>query len=286
MSSKDLQFVKTNNIDIYGLLEIESSSTDAVIRKAYRRKALQLHPDKNPSKEAADAFHKISISMNILTNNSIRKEYDDWVQGKELEKQKYESLNKERKRMADELNRNESNWNKRRANESSNRDAIELERLRQEGLNIRKQFQSEYSIKLNTSNMIPTTEQRITVKVKWKPIPNNNDVSLQRDIIEGLLSVFGRIIDIKILKKDTKSRYDSAIVEFEDMKSAQDAITHDLKDRSIWENSQYRKTSGLLREIKYNSGGKDAINSNRSNKDLPFLEYLEKTVRKLQKIER
>ena len=51
-------------IDYYELLEIEKTSDKATIKKAYRKLAMQYHPDKNPNdKEAEEKFKTINIKQ-------------------------------------------------------------------------------------------------------------------------------------------------------------------------------------------------------------------------------
>jgi curved DNA-binding protein len=65
--------------DYYKILGIGKDSTADEIKKAYRKLALKLHPDKNPgNKEAEDKFKKINEAYAVLSDPSKRKEYDQF----------------------------------------------------------------------------------------------------------------------------------------------------------------------------------------------------------------
>ncbi|CAO3623425.1 unnamed protein product [Cunninghamella blakesleeana] len=55
-----------DNIDYYELLGIEITALEGDIKKAYRKKALSVHPDKNPSPDAAVLFHKLTQGYETL----------------------------------------------------------------------------------------------------------------------------------------------------------------------------------------------------------------------------
>jgi preprotein translocase subunit Sec63 len=59
----------TSDIDYYELLEIPITSTEKVISKAYRLKALKCHPDKNPDDKAAGI--QILTLCGILPNPKL-----------------------------------------------------------------------------------------------------------------------------------------------------------------------------------------------------------------------
>ena len=64
--------------DYYKILGISSSASDAEIKKAYRKLAMQYHPDKNPGKEewANQRFKEINEAYGVLGDPEKRKQYD------------------------------------------------------------------------------------------------------------------------------------------------------------------------------------------------------------------
>ena len=65
--------------DYYKLLGVSKNATDAEIKKAYRKMAIQYHPDKNPgNKEAEEKFKKISQAYEVLSDKNKRAQYDQF----------------------------------------------------------------------------------------------------------------------------------------------------------------------------------------------------------------
>jgi len=62
---------------LYEILGIDKSASETEIKKAYRVRALQCHPDKNPSEEAKVNFQKLVTAYNILKDPESRKLYDE-----------------------------------------------------------------------------------------------------------------------------------------------------------------------------------------------------------------
>jgi molecular chaperone DnaJ len=65
--------------DYYQVLDVPRTATEADIKKAYRRLAMKLHPDRNPDDlEATDKFKEVKEAYEILTDAQKRAAYDQF----------------------------------------------------------------------------------------------------------------------------------------------------------------------------------------------------------------
>ncbi|MBO7134480.1 MAG: molecular chaperone DnaJ [Bacteroidales bacterium] len=65
--------------DYYEVLEVAKNATPEEIKKAYRKKAIQYHPDKNPGdKEAEEKFKEAAEAYEVLSNPDKRARYDQF----------------------------------------------------------------------------------------------------------------------------------------------------------------------------------------------------------------
>jgi curved DNA-binding protein len=66
--------------DYYRILDVPRNASDAEIKKAYRKLAMQYHPDRNPGKEkwANEKFKEINEAYGVLGDPQKRKQYDQF----------------------------------------------------------------------------------------------------------------------------------------------------------------------------------------------------------------
>ena len=65
--------------DFYEILGVSKSATAAEIKKAYRKKALEYHPDKNPGDtKAEEMFKKAAEAYEVLSNPDKKARYDQF----------------------------------------------------------------------------------------------------------------------------------------------------------------------------------------------------------------
>ena len=65
--------------DYYEVLDVSKNASSEEIKKAYRKKAIMFHPDKNPdNKEAEESFKEAAEAYEILSNQDKKARYDQF----------------------------------------------------------------------------------------------------------------------------------------------------------------------------------------------------------------
>jgi molecular chaperone DnaJ len=68
-----------NKRDYYEVLGVDKKATAEEIKKAYRKKAIEYHPDKNPgNKEAEEKFKEAAEAYDVLSDSQKRQRYDQF----------------------------------------------------------------------------------------------------------------------------------------------------------------------------------------------------------------
>ncbi|KAM7267375.1 hypothetical protein ACFE04_009541 [Oxalis oulophora] len=71
-------------VDWYGVLDINPSAEDDILKKQYRKLALVLHPDKNKSPGADGAFKLVSEAWSLLSDKTKRFEYNQKINSRHI----------------------------------------------------------------------------------------------------------------------------------------------------------------------------------------------------------
>ncbi|MHC1732589.1 MAG: DnaJ domain-containing protein [Bacteroidales bacterium] len=83
--------------DYYRILGIRQGASNDEIRRAYRKKALEYHPDRNHSPEAEEMFIRVTEAYEYLTSHphgrniseeEVRRNYQAWVNYRQAEARK------------------------------------------------------------------------------------------------------------------------------------------------------------------------------------------------------
>ncbi|QLQ78762.1 hypothetical protein HG537_0B01110 [Torulaspora globosa] len=135
--SLDLDNVFSSKINLYDELGIPVTETPeliptSLIKKQYRKLALLYHPDKRPDDpNAIHKFHMLSLATHVLTDETLRATYDEWLQRTLLDRTK---IDEQRNELITKLSKLES---KVRRDETAEQ-AKDLTKIQEYGTILRK----------------------------------------------------------------------------------------------------------------------------------------------------
>jgi len=134
---------KIEDLELYAILNVAEDASVPDIKKAYRKAALQCHPDKNPgNKDAASKFIQLKAVLELLLNAESRNAYDALRRARLQNKLRLERQDSKRKKLREDLERRERDSAQGKADTRSEEQRLkaEIERLRKES---KRQVQEE-----------------------------------------------------------------------------------------------------------------------------------------------
>nr|XP_020485750.1 dnaJ homolog subfamily C member 17 [Labrus bergylta] len=230
-------------MDLYGLLGIESTATTKEIKKAYRQKALTCHPDKNPDNpKAAELFHQLSQALEVLTDAAAKAAYDKICAAKKQAEERTRKLDDKRKKIKLDLEARERRAESETQEEVQNTRTLEEEiaRLREEGSRqleeeqrlIREQIQREkeaqqtegYTQRVSGVERCSKSNVTPKLKLKWKcKKEDETNGGYSQDILFRLLQKYGDVLNVIVSNK----KKGSAVVEFATVRAAELAVKNE-----------------------------------------------------------
>lgn len=249
-----------DGVEFYEFLEVEREASLEQIKRQYRRKALQYHPDKNPSEEAKRKFNQLSIIYEILSNEELRKRYDEWRFQEEVsitsgdgkrnqfqeELKKRERVHRDSTRVYDEVNQEYVHKNVfNNKVDLLREEGIRLRRL-EEGTKARKNHLSYKEMRIPRYHYVKSGPLSHGARVTWKHKPELKG-QFNEEVLGEIMGQFGQVTSAQIIDDSGRNRYDSGVVEFEEFNSYQTAINHDYKSAKLWDGTPVRKLASLLR---------------------------------------
>ncbi|OAD70743.1 hypothetical protein PHYBLDRAFT_64177 [Phycomyces blakesleeanus NRRL 1555(-)] len=209
-------------VDYYDLLGIQITSTEKEITKAYRVKALAVHPDKNPSPDAG--MSPYIEAYEVLKDVQAKAAYDKLYRARLDRKKKQMEMDSKRRKAQEELESRE-NAAKRTKTDLSEAEAQykkELARLREEGA---KRRQEDWKTEEVVPEMPETTELDCALKIKWK----RKKHAFTEESIKELLNTIGKVDTIAFSEK----KKGSALVVFKTVVDAHAIMTNKDTNQSL-----------------------------------------------------
>lgn len=250
-----------DTVDYYDILGVDATATDTELRKAWRRKAVELHPDKHAGSDStkySQLFDAAKQAFELLSDSKQRAEYDAKLRAIEQQKKQAAERVKRYKtdaihiqRMRSELQRQEAEYDGQLKQQQYN--AENIRRQNRDFIDKLKAERQHYATAHNNYTHTNTpyahhTSDITSVLVSWdKALPAAKLYT--ENYIRTAFSIYGIILQITI-----NSKRGRCIVDYRHRSSAVSAlkiVTIDkhltvklLDDTTTLDNEQTDNNSG------------------------------------------
>ena len=104
---------KAEDLDLYLLLEVSPEATKEEIKKAYHKKAVTCHPDKNPDNpKATQDFQTLLNAYTVLSDDNTRRAYDIKWKVTTAEAARQRDLQRQRRQWEEAQRKRKEKWRK------------------------------------------------------------------------------------------------------------------------------------------------------------------------------
>ena len=239
------------DVDPYAVLGLAPGVlTDAEIKKAYRKKALVLHPDKRKDSErevAQREFDALQKAYDILLDPQARKALEDLAKARAATQARFDAQDAKRRKMREDLERRERAAERGKTEEEEARERLqaELTRLRRDFASRKRAYDGEVRPGGDGSVSGPGAAERRDGDAAKAPAPRRGEdennqsasvvpehlyrtvkVSWRKDVshypVAKLRELFSRRGDVveDVVIRDGKKKKGSALVVFADVEAA------------------------------------------------------------------
>lgn len=194
--------------DLYQLLDIAEDATNKEISNAYRKKAREYHPDKNPDnpEKAKELFDLIKKAKDLLTDIGKRAEYDHKRKAKRAAKERVQQFDAKRQKMTKELEERERQYKEKLEKEEAEKKKLsEIDKMRAEN---RKWMAMELLKEQKKKEQRKNAPGRLIVKWSKSKCGEAGEYNQQK-----LDEIFSRYGDMIVSYRASKRK---ALVEFPD----------------------------------------------------------------------
>ncbi|KAL6267605.1 hypothetical protein P5V15_000679 [Pogonomyrmex californicus] len=264
-------------MDLYGLLGVESTASMPEIKKAYRKKALTCHPDKNPDNpRAAELFQELSRVLEILTDENARAAYDKAIAARKQAKDRVRQFDAKRKKLKEDLEAREEAYKRScdpapKNKSDKERMMAEVKRLQEEWY---KQVEEEMAFTRKLLNQFDNLSNpgsdvgNFRIKIKWIQAGDSTSGGYNYDNLHKMFSKYGDITALVV----SSAKKGSALVEFGTRSAAETAL---LAEIGLAENPL--RLSGLWDTKKRSTGAASSANFNIRNPTFPTMAHFNST---------